>query len=103
VISDDQHRALAARTLTCGRARDRFTAGVRDAANALRDLLEAHIGDRDALEAALRGYLALGPARGDADYERGGECVHSDVEEVLDGDPYTIIELLATLKPEGRP
>lgn len=97
MISDVQHLALVAAATFTGPANARFTEGVRDASAALRKILEAHAEDRDGLEAALRAYLADGPASDSDDYERGGEVVHSDVEFVLDGDRHTIAELLATL------
>ncbi len=101
MISDVQHLALVACASFTGPAHDRFTKGRRDASAALRKILEAHAEDRDGLEAALRAYLADGWASDSDDYERGGECVHSDVEFVLDGDRYTIAELLDTLTTEG--
>ena len=100
-ISDTQHLALVARAMFDGPANGRFTKGVRDASNALRKILEEHRDDREALETALRAYLAAGPAMDSDDYDEGGECVHSDVQFVLDGDRFTIAELLGTLNPEG--
>jgi len=107
VITDVQHLALVA----CAMGEEwkagqpyigRFARGLQDAKTALRKILETHAEDRTALESALRAYLAEGPALDSDDYERGGECVHSDVEFVLEGDRFTIAELLATLTPEGR-
>ena len=99
MISDTQHLALVARAMFDGPATGRFMKGVRDASNALRKILEEHRDDRDALETALRAYLATGPAWDSEAYEEGGECVHSDVQYVLDNDRFTITELLATLNP----
>jgi len=104
VISDTQHLALVARATFDGPANGRFMKGMRDASSALRKILEEHRDDREALEVALRAYLANGPATDSDDYDRGGECVHSDVEYVLADDRHTIAELLDTLnpKPEGK-
>ena len=102
MISDTQHLALVARAVFDGPATGRFMKGVRDASTALRKILEEHREDRSALETALRAYLADGPATDSDDYDRGGECVHSDVQYVLDNDRHTIAELLDTLNPEGR-
>jgi hypothetical protein len=101
-ISDVQHLALVAAAAgeewRAGQPYiGRFARGMQDAQTALRKILEAHAEDRDGLETALRAYLAEGPALDSDDYDRGGECVHSDVEYVLDGDRYTIADLLATI------
>lgn len=101
-LLDDQIRALRARAAFTGTAPDRFTKGVRDASAALAKILDAHPNEHGELYNALRAYLAEGPAWDSDDYQDGGECVHSDVEFVLDGDRYTIAELLDTLDPEGR-
>jgi hypothetical protein len=106
VITDVQHLALVARATgvewKAGQPYiGRFARGLQDAQTALRKILEAHAENRDGLESALRAYLADGPALDSDDYERGGECVHSDVEFVLDGDRFTIAELLGTLT-EGQ-
>lgn len=109
MISDVQHLALVAAAAgeewRAGQPYiGRFARGLQDARTALRKILEAHAENRDTLETALRAYLAEGAALDSDDYERGGECVHSDVEFVLDNDRFTIAELLATLTdtPEGH-
>jgi hypothetical protein len=107
VISDVQHLALVARATgeewKPGQPYiGRFARGVQDAETALRKILEAHAENRDGIEAALRAYLAEGPALDSDDYDDGGTCVHDDVRGVLDNDRDTIAELLTTLT-EGQP
>ncbi len=81
-----------------------FSRGVFDAQNTLAKILDAHPNEHGELYNALRAYLVEGPAWDGDDYQAGAEAVHSDVEFVLDGDRFTIAELLATLTdtPEGR-
>lgn len=101
MITEAQHLALAACAVFNEPAHDRFTEGVRDACAALRKILEERGEDRAGLETALRAYLPTSLAPDGGDYQWGMECVHSDVQYVLDDDPHTIAELLGTLNTEG--